>query len=206
MHDSSLSLSAWLDAAAAKSSTPGGGAVSAVAGALAAAMGEMVVNFSIGKKDLAIFADHHAAALRAFANARQVLLELMREDQLAFDQMMAVRKLPAGPERDIASIEATRACIRVPMAIAGTAVVLLQEAAKIIDKSNRWLLSDLIVSAELAMATARCAAVNVRINLDHVINPSEQAALSEEIDELVNRAKRLIQTVIPAIERTMREE
>ena len=32
---------------------PGGGSVAALAGALAAAMGEMVLNYSIGKKDLA---------------------------------------------------------------------------------------------------------------------------------------------------------
>ncbi|HMO27293.1 MAG TPA: hypothetical protein PKB10_13600, partial [Tepidisphaeraceae bacterium] len=59
---------------------------------------------------------------------------------------------------------------------------------------------------ELPMATARCAAVNVRINLDFVIDPSEQAALAEEIDELVNRARRLIQTVVPAIERAMADD
>ena len=59
--DGSHSLNDFLTALAAKQPAPGGGSVAALAGALAAAMGEMVLNYSIGKKDLAA----HEPTLRA---------------------------------------------------------------------------------------------------------------------------------------------
>ncbi len=46
--DTSASIAAFLNATAEKQPTPGGGAVAAVAGALACAIGEMVLNYSVG--------------------------------------------------------------------------------------------------------------------------------------------------------------
>jgi formiminotetrahydrofolate cyclodeaminase len=199
--DHNLSLGAWLDAAAAKRPTPGGGAVSAVVGALAAAMGEMVVHYSLGKRDLAIFEKDLSEALHRLHRARAMLTELMREDQHAFAALSDARKLPDSAEKSAVLLDATRLCIRVPMAIAATSVSVLHVAAGIVEKSNRWLLSDLVVCAELAMASCRCARVNVRINLDAVPDMQERATLSEEIDQLHLRALRLVQNVVPAIER-----
>ena len=51
-YDAKTSLSDFLDATAAKQPAPGGGSVTALCGALAAAIGEMVLNYSIGKKGL----------------------------------------------------------------------------------------------------------------------------------------------------------
>ena len=50
--DANASLNDFLNAAAAKQPAPGGGSVAALAGALAASMGEMVLNYSVGKKSL----------------------------------------------------------------------------------------------------------------------------------------------------------
>ena len=98
MFDASTSLDSFLTAAAAKKPTPGGGSVTALVGALAASMGEMVLNYSIGKKDLAAYAPGEiqsrmdcAAGLRArrqnrcgIAGAGEVHLgrRAAREDRL----------------------------------------------------------------------------------------------------------------------------
>ena len=50
--DQTNTLADFLDATAARQPTPGGGAVTALAGVLAAAIGEMVLNYSVGKKGL----------------------------------------------------------------------------------------------------------------------------------------------------------
>ena len=65
MHDEKNTIEEFLNAAAAKQPAPGGGSVTALVGALAASMGEMVINYSIGKKDLEPFIDELRPALAA---------------------------------------------------------------------------------------------------------------------------------------------
>jgi formiminotetrahydrofolate cyclodeaminase len=77
MYDANTSLEDFLQAAASKQPTPGGGSITALVGALAAAMGEMVLNYSIGKVDLAAYEDELRPALAELTQARRVLLELI---------------------------------------------------------------------------------------------------------------------------------
>src|SRR5580693_9966280 len=124
MLDKTTTIENFLDAAAAKQPTPGGGSVAALTGALAAAMGEMVLNYSVGKKGLEIHTEKLQAALGEFRRAREMMLELMVEDQSAFDELAAARKT-----KDEAKIaEAVRICAGVPMTVAGTALVVIELA------------------------------------------------------------------------------
>src|SRR5213083_1822998 len=94
MYDQNTTLKDFLNAAAARQPTPGGGSVTALVGALAAALGEMVVNYSVGRKGSEAFSGELKPALAELAIARQVLTQLMVEDQLAYEALSAARKLP----------------------------------------------------------------------------------------------------------------
>src|SRR5213080_1664714 len=96
MYDQNTKLAEFLDATAARQPTPGGGSVTALTGALAAAMGEMVVNYSLGKKGLEAYADELRPVVEELTRARQLMLNLMSEDQAAYAALTAARKLPAG--------------------------------------------------------------------------------------------------------------
>src|SRR5437868_4602544 len=76
MYDPNTTISDFLSAAASKQPTPGGGSVTALAGALAAAMGEMVLNYSIGKKNLAPYDAELRAAVSELYNVRVNLPDL----------------------------------------------------------------------------------------------------------------------------------
>src|ERR1700727_3191802 len=95
MYDRTNTIEEFLSATAAKQPTPGGGSVAALAGALSAAIGEMVLSYSIGKKDLIPFDKELKAAAHELQLAREMLLKLMTEDQEAYADLTAVRKLPA---------------------------------------------------------------------------------------------------------------
>src|SRR5881392_509136 len=98
--DSNHSVKDFLAALAAKQPTPGGGSVAALAGALAASMGEMVVNYSVNKKGLESHVEELKSALTQFHNARKLLLGLMAEDQTAYESLTAAKKLPGtSPEK-----------------------------------------------------------------------------------------------------------
>src|SRR4029078_4410929 len=112
-------MGAFLDAAAAKQPTPGGGSITALVGALAASMGEMTVNYSTGKKELEAFQGELQPAMAEFAKAREVLVQMMVEDQAACEASTAARKLPeSDPQRAAKYDAALLACIRIPEAMA----------------------------------------------------------------------------------------
>lgn len=200
MYDASTTIHNFLDAAAAKQPTPGGGSVTALVGALAASMGEMVVNYSIGKKGLEAFEGELRPAVAELNRARAVLLQLMAEDQLAYEAMTRLRKLPAdSPERISAMPAAQLACIRVPQAIAATGVCVLELCDRIVNFVNPYLLSDLAVCSDLAMASIRCAIYNVRVNLKDVADPDDRRSVEATIGQILNRALLLIQSCGPRI-------
>jgi formiminotetrahydrofolate cyclodeaminase len=200
MYDRTTGIEAFLTATAAKQPTPGGGSVAALAGALASAIGEMVLSYSIGKKDLLPFAETLKLAAHELQQAREVLLRLMVEDQEAYAELTAARKLPAdAPERAARLPIAVAACIRCPQAVGATAVAILKLCDQVVEIVNPWLLSDLAVSADLAMATARAAMYNVRVNLSSIEDAAERRALQAEMDQMLSHAKVLIQHVGPMI-------
>jgi formiminotetrahydrofolate cyclodeaminase len=193
MTDAQSTFSDFLNATAAKKPTPGGGAVAAAAGALAAAMGEMVLNYSVGKKDLAAHQEVLSAALQHFNKARQIMLELLIEDQLAYEALTAAKKANAVVE------PALLAAIRIPQTISATAATILAEAQRIAPIANRWLLSDLAVCAELAMATVRSGTYNVRVNLADINDVAERKRFADWCEDITARSRDAIAELIPTI-------
>lgn len=196
MIDSTATISEFLAAAAAKQPTPGGGSVTALAGALAASMGAMVLAYSVGKKDLAAHAPANQQALHELSVACEMLQRLMTEDQQAFEA------LTEGKKRDLPEAELSRLteiCARVPQTIAATALAILEVANRIVSTSNKWLLSDLAVCGELAAATVRCSQHSVLVNLPEIRDERLRESLRADADQMVRRAVEQISRLIPAI-------
>lgn len=157
----------FLSAVAAKSPAPGGGAVASASGALSAALAQMVVSYSIGKKDLLEQQEELRLAASKLERARSMFLQLADEDAAAYSQLNALQKLPPGDARRNAELpEAQRLAVQVPQSVAATAIDLLRMFEQLALISNRYLRSDLGIAADLAEATVRAALWNVRINAD----------------------------------------
>ncbi|HUB25727.1 MAG TPA: cyclodeaminase/cyclohydrolase family protein [Tepidisphaeraceae bacterium] len=194
MLDKSTSIEAFLSAAAAKQPTPGGGSIAALAGALAASMGEMVLQYSVGKKGLEAHQDQLAAALGEFTRARQMLLELMVEDQAAYETLSAARK--SDPQL-LAAMSVL--CCKVPQFIAASAVAILDLCDELADKVNPRLLSDLAVCGELSMATIRCAACNIRVNLADITDQKARGDLEADCQRFLSHGVTVMQRLMPKI-------
>lgn len=195
MYDDSHTIRSFLEATAARQPIPGGGSVTALVGALSTAVGEMVVNYSLGKKDLAEFEGELRPALARFTAARHRLLELMVEDQLAYKSLSDLRKLPPdSPERQKQTPAALQACIQAPEAMATTAAAVLELCDEIVNFVNPYLLSDLAVCADLAIATVRCATYNVRTNLKS-LPEADRSAIEARINDILASAVTRIRSV-----------
>jgi len=197
-YDAKLTVEAFLDATAARQPTPGGGSVAALVGALGAAIGEMVLNYSVGKKDLESHQDALMQALSDLHGSRQVILELLTEDQRAFEALTDAKKAHKS-NSSISFQPALSTAINAPAAIAATGLTILEISRKITPIVNRYLLSDLAVCAELAMATVRCGIYNVQVNLPETTELAYRQSVQATIIQIYGRAIALIQEIIPAI-------
>jgi glutamate formiminotransferase/formiminotetrahydrofolate cyclodeaminase len=155
---------------ASRDPTPGGGSASALAGALAAALVEMVCELTVGRPDSAHVDPIARQIGSAAADLRRALLDAAEEDAQAYDRVAAARRLPRETDaeqaaRRAAIAEATVTATEVPLRVVQLAMEVLRLAAQIAPLGNRNAISDAGVAALLAAAGARGAAFNVTINL-----------------------------------------
>ena len=185
----SLSVRDFVRATAAKSPTPGGGSVAALAGALGAALAQMSVNYSIGKKSLEAHRPELEAALARLGKAGALLLELVTEDMAAYEALSALGKLPK--EQRAASTDyltALGAAIAVPESIGAVAANILDLCESLFDRTNPFLYADLVAAAALANAAARAAELNVLANVPLVPDAAEAQQIRERAAELLGRS------------------
>src|SRR6202041_2820060 len=91
----------FLDAVAAPTATPGGGSVSALAGAMAASLGQMVAGLSRKKKSQAAHVDRLSTELDSLRHIADDLADAIDRDAASYDAVMAAFKLPHGDADEV---------------------------------------------------------------------------------------------------------
>lgn len=204
---SKLSVQEFLEALASQAPTPGGGTASALAGAVGAALAEMVASLTLAKEKYA--ASHEAVRLiaEAAAAARAEFLGLAREDAEAYDAVVAARRLPKEtPEeketRSRALGEANLRATEVPMRTAQAAVRLLESLPELVEKGNPNAASDAGAAALLLESAAEGALLNVGINLSSVSDAAFVSRMQRETTDLTTEAQRLRSHVVAAVRKS----
>lgn len=160
-------LEGYIEAVASSAPTPGGGSVVGVVGALSAALGQMVLNFTGAPADGG--PSRRDELLHALADCQAHLLQGAADDEAAYRGYRDASALPKATAeekavRKAAMQAALTTATEVPLAIAEQAArvaALLVEVAQI---GNRHLASDAALGALLAETTLRGALLNVRGN------------------------------------------
>lgn len=190
----------FLDAVAANSAAPGGGAVAALAGALAAALVAMVGRLTVGKRRYADVQEEATGAVVQAEKLRATLTTAMDEDSAAFSAVMAAYKLPKATEeeqraRDAAIQEATAHATEVPLATARASLEALELALLVASKGNVNAASDAATAAWMAMASIQSAALNVRVNAAGIQDEARKEAWLAELNDIDARAHTLLKEV-----------
>jgi glutamate formiminotransferase/formiminotetrahydrofolate cyclodeaminase len=202
------SVSGFLASVASSNPVPGGGSVAAHAGALAAALAQMVAGLTIGKKKYAaVDAEMKEAALKAVALGNQ-LSALVRRDAEAYALVSEAYKLPKEPADAAArrSETVTNALLKaaeVPLETARAAVEVAQLAALVAEKGNTNAVTDAGVAALLAAAAAKGAAYNVRVNVQALEDRSKGQSLARDAEQLAKRAGELADRTSSIVERAL---
>src|SRR5437762_13182358 len=183
---------AFVAAVAAATPTPGGGSVSALAGALAAALGEMVCGLTLKRESHKV---HHKSVEESLARLsclRRRLLENVDRDAASYQAVLAAMKLPKSTEAEKAAraqaIEAaSKAAALVPLETAEMAGETRRRMAALGAITIPQAASDLSVALHLAEAAERGAVENVRANLPAIRDREWLERIESRLRELAGR-------------------
>lgn len=184
-----LNIQEFILETAGSEPVPGGGSISALNGAIAGALAQMVANLTIGKKRY-VDVEEEMKELAVKAEAlRQELIADIDRDSDAYRLVFEAFKLPKETDEEKAYRteqiqERTKLAANIPMAVARRAYELLTLAETVVAKGNNNAITDGCVAMMCARTAVLSALLNVRINLTSITDQEFVRTLAEEADRL----------------------
>lgn len=175
-----LTVRDFLDRLASKQPTPGGGSVAALSGALAAGLGEMVCQYTLGKPKFAAVEPRIAELNEQLSRARHLLTQLIDEDAAAYAALNAAFAIDkADPARSTHVAAAALPAATVPLEAAAISVWVRNTCDELARSANPQLKSDAQAAVVLADAARLAALANVAVNLPLLIAEDRRRIESE---------------------------
>jgi glutamate formiminotransferase/formiminotetrahydrofolate cyclodeaminase len=186
----SMSVRDFVNETASDSAAPGGGSISALTGAMGAALGTMVANLSAIKKGWEDRLEEFSPWAAEGQQLKDKLVALVDEDTRAFDAIMSAFGLPKDTpeqvaERKQAIQDASKYATEVPFRTMQTAFDCLPLLKQMAEHGNPNSLSDVGVGALCIKTAVRGAWLNVLINAQGLSDKSWA-------DNIVAEAKALL--------------
>ena len=187
-----MPIDEFMSTLASDSPAPGGGSASALAGAMAAALVDMVCQLSLKRPELEPRGPVFRRLSQEVAGLRKELLALIDKDATAFDAVMAAFKMPKTCDEEkalrSAAIQAAYAeAINIPLRTATCCVTVAGYAAELAESFNTNAASDLASAAACAQAGMQGGLSNVRINLPSIKDQLFKNRVEEAVAHLETR-------------------
>jgi formiminotetrahydrofolate cyclodeaminase len=189
-------LQTYLDDAASKKPAPGGGSVSACAGALGAALVSMVCNLTRGREKFAGVEDRIVQVVEKSEAARARLEKLLQDDTTAYNGVIQAFRLPKDTDAEKAVRKAAVqagvvVAADVPLEICRVALEVCRLSKTAAELGNPQAVTDAGIGAILGEAAVVGAALNVRINLGSIEDCDYTASAAAEVDAIEAEAAAL---------------
>ena len=199
-----MTVSALSELTASASAAPGGGSISAMAGAYAAALCGMVAKLTVSKPGYEEAIPQMEEINRGSEELRLELLEDIQKDSESFNAYMEALTLPKDTEeekalRRQAMQEALKGACRVPLRVAGKCQRVLEMASIAVARGNINTASDAMVAVLLGRASVLGAVNNVLINLGGIKDEAfveEMRSACRELENTANRVEQAAQATL----------
>lgn len=184
-----LTVKEFVATTASGEPVPGGGSISALCGALAAALGEMVTHLTIGKKKYADVQPIMEEIAAKLAPASQILLKSVELDAQAYDMVFQAYKMPKNTEEETAARnsmiqDALKHAANVPFSVAKMVNTFLPDLMTIALSGNQNAITDAYVATMCARTAVLGAAANSRINLSSINDAEFVDAMLKDLAEI----------------------
>lgn len=178
----------FLDELASKASTPGGGSAAAIMGAMGAALGSMVGNFTVGKKGYEDVDAEIRGILEQTEKLRDRMTDMIQADIEVFNKVMGAYGMPKDTdeqkaERSQAIQAALKEATDVPLDCAKAAAEVIELCKPLAEKGNKNVISDAGVAVLAAEAALRSAALNVYINIGGIKDEEFKTSRENQLKE-----------------------
>lgn len=188
-----MKLNAFLDKTASSDPVPGGGSISALAAASAAALVEMVANLTAGAKGFESTRAEMKEISDKAARFREKLSGGIDRDSEAYNQVISAFKLPKNNEAEAktrtgAIQTALKLAAEVPLWVASETLKLMTLAEIVLTKGNPNAVTDAMVAVMMARTAILGALYNVKINLKSITDTSYVSKLSAQVKDMETAA------------------
>lgn len=181
-----MELKQFMSELASAAPTPGGGAVSALNGALAAALTSMVANLT--QKRCQSSADT-AALQRLLTTVQQLQHELtaqIKADAEGFAPLAQAYRLPkTQPKRAEILETALTGAVQAPLTTLKLLAQLIPLLTQLLASANQLVISDIGVAATGCSSAAQAAALTVYVNTRLMQDKAKAAAINQQTASLV---------------------
>ncbi len=189
-----LNIREFANETASESPAPGGGSVSALAGAIGSALGAMVANLSANKRGWDDKVDYYSEFAEKLLEIKEELLQLIDEDTQAFNKIMEAGKLPAKNEeqkrfKKKALEDATKYAVEVPLKTMQMCVQAFPYVEEMAKTGNPNSITDVAVGAWNLWSGVNGALLNVRINLTGIDDKEYLEKIQAQTRELLQKAE-----------------
>lgn len=195
------SIQDFLAELASKSPAPGGGAAAPICAAVASALANMVIAYSVGRKSLADHQQTHETAREELHRAARRFLAFAEQDASAYSRLNEIQRLSKEDPKRAQLDQALTEAVAPPLGVIRLCVETLELCERLAPISNKWLLSDLGIAAVLLEAAARASKWNIEVNARAMRDEGMSGADPlGEADALLARAA----AILPRVERACR--
>ena len=191
-----LTVKEFLNETASDAPVPGGGSISALHGATAAALTEMVARLTTGRKKYAEVEGQMKTIITEAQVIREKMLGYIDLDSEAYNRVFAAFKLPkeTEEEKDARQAEiqdATKEAALVPMQVAEVLASVMEALVYLGQNGNRNAVTDVCVAMMTGRTAVLGALLNVRINLSSIHDEACVQQMSKRADFLEAEAIRI---------------
>ncbi len=183
-----VSVTDFINQIASKTSVPGGGGASALVASIGIALGDMVGEFTVGKKKYADVEDDIKALMEQAKELQNKLLQCIDDDATAFEPLAKAYAIPKeDPNRDSVMEECLRNAAKVPFEILQLAAKAIDLQEEFANKGSKLMISDAATGVALLSGAMKGAAVNVKVNTGLMKDRQYAKKLDDEVEAYINK-------------------
>ena len=193
-------MDSFISGVAEATPAPGGGSVAALAGALAAALGEMMAGLTEGRKKFASAEPQVRGIHEKLIDLRSKLQILIQEDPAAYQLFLEAIRLPGKTSEEISVREtamesAAKQATLTPLRTARAVSEILEHHRALARVGNPTARCDLAVGALLAFASLKGMRYNILANTEGLKDTLFAERARAEISDLIRKGQECLDQI-----------